>query len=144
MISNFFISNVRNSTFLKRRFYTWAPVVQLRNKFIICFFYIVVKVLSFGKAGSFQLIDRGILELIGPTGLVRLFSLFSKNISKTNDTKIWMSGPIYFELVGQIWHFQKSMDKCPTKTPYFPPWIWHYYFTIPTVTYPSISTCDSK
>ncbi len=43
--------------------------------------YIVYKVLFFGKKVSFQLIDRGVLEIFGPTGLVRLFGLFSQNIS---------------------------------------------------------------
>lgn len=70
--------------------------------------YIVVKVLSFGKAGSFQLIDRGILELIGPTGLVRLFSLFSKNISKLQTGFLY--NYIYFMVISIFILFTFILD----------------------------------
>jgi len=43
--------------------------------------YIVRAVLSFGYNISFKLLDRGAIELVGPTGLVRFFSYLSRFVS---------------------------------------------------------------
>ena len=44
--------------------------------------YIVHKVLSFGYNVTFKALDRGVVELVGPTGLVRFFSSFSGWVSR--------------------------------------------------------------
>ena len=44
--------------------------------------YVTKKVLSFGYNISFKLLDRGVIEYFGPTGLVRLFSRYSTSLVK--------------------------------------------------------------
>lgn len=43
--------------------------------------YIVGSVLNFGYSVTFKSLDRGVIELIGPTGIVRTFSVVSKQVS---------------------------------------------------------------
>lgn len=45
-------------------------------------YFIVDTIFHFGYKISFKMIDRGLLELIGPLGIVRLFNELSKKISK--------------------------------------------------------------
>lgn len=47
-------------------------------------YFIVKKVLAFGYNTTFKVIDRGLVELVGPTGLVRLLGNSSNFISKIN------------------------------------------------------------
>ena len=52
--------------------------------------YIVMPVLSFSYNITFKLLDRGLIELFGPLGIVRLFKFFSKSVSSLQ------SGFIFF------------------------------------------------
>ena len=47
-------------------------------------------VLSFSYNITFKLLDRGLIELFGPLGIVRLFKFFSKSVSSLQ------SGFIFF------------------------------------------------
>lgn len=46
------------------------------------YYWVIMPVLSFGYNITFKLLDRGAIEVIGPTGLVRLFSRLSERVRK--------------------------------------------------------------
>lgn len=51
--------------------------------------YIVYSVLYFGYNVSFKLIDRGLIELVGPLGITRGISIISKKISEMQSGLIY-------------------------------------------------------
>jgi proton-translocating NADH-quinone oxidoreductase chain L len=75
--------------FYKKVYYLYSFLVK-KWYFDIIYNEIVVKnVAKFGYFISFKLIDRSLLEILGPLGLIRLFKVFTKKISS------FQSGLIY-------------------------------------------------
>lgn len=72
--------------------------------------YIVKTFLSFGYHISFKTIDRGIIEIIGPYGIVKLFKNFSNTISKLqtgyiyNYASMMLIGAIFFITFIGLWN----------------------------------------
>ncbi len=62
--------------------------------------YVVNKVLSFGYNTTFKSIDRGAIELIGPTGLVRLISGLTKKLSEMQSGFIYHY--VFFMVLGLL------------------------------------------
>ena len=63
-------------------------------------FYIVRVILTFGYNTTFKLLDRGIIELIGPTGLVRTFDNLSMRVRNLQTGYIF--NYIFFMIVSVI------------------------------------------
>jgi NADH-ubiquinone oxidoreductase chain 5 len=66
----------------KKTYYFYSFFVKKWYFDVIYNYYIVKSILYFGYNISFKLIDRGIIEYLGPLGITRFLSVFSKNISK--------------------------------------------------------------
>ena len=63
-------------------------------------FYIVRVVLTFGYHTTFKLLDRGIVELVGPTGLVRTFGTLADKIKNLQTGYVF--NYIFFMIVSVI------------------------------------------
>ena len=89
----FFIKNIY--TFFNKKWYFDT----------IYYYFIILPLLNFGYFITYKLIDRGIIELFGPLGIVRIFNLFSIFISKIQSSliyKYFFLFLIYFLIINLI------------------------------------------
>lgn len=78
---NFFEIKFINLIIYKNLYYFYSFFNKKWYFDIIYNHYIVYRILYFGYNISFKLVDRGIIELLGPLGLVRLIAVISRQVS---------------------------------------------------------------
>jgi NADH-ubiquinone oxidoreductase chain 5 len=105
LLYSIFESRLISLTVYKNFYYFYSFLIKKWYFDVIYNHYIVHNVLYFGYNISFKLIDRGLIELIGPLGITRLITIVSKKVSEIQTGLIYhyafaiILGVIFFILL---------------------------------------------
>lgn len=105
LLYSVFESRLISLNVYKNFYYFYSFLIKKWYFDVIYNHYIVHNVLYFGYNISFKLIDRGLIELIGPLGITRLITVVSKKVSEVQTGMIYhyafaiILGVIFFILL---------------------------------------------
>lgn len=82
LVYNIYDKKLVNLIVYKKIYYIYSFLIRKWYFDVIYNHYIVKSILSFGYNISFKMIDRGLIEYLGPLGIVRLLSIITSKVSK--------------------------------------------------------------